>query len=150
MNHHRHLPLFIVVRSRLIYRRDSRAYYSCFLFCRLRIYYSAARFHFVFYRRARARARARSSCPQVEADKIHIVTLYRIKSRATLPARPTSGDSLIVRIRRKSHRYRRAARDFNSGFEPHYHRAKRDGRDFSRRALWKLRFLLDGATRIYQ
>lgn len=55
MNHHRHLPLFIVVRSHLIYRRDSRAYYSCFLFRRLRIYYSAARFHFVFYRCARLR-----------------------------------------------------------------------------------------------
>jgi len=74
MNHHRHLPLFIVVRFRLIYRHDSRAYYSCFLFHRLRIYYSAARFHFVFYRRAFVPFRK-------PIDKIHIVTLYRIKSR---------------------------------------------------------------------
>lgn len=68
MNHHRHLPLFIVVRLHLIYRHDSRAYYSRFLFHRLRIYYSAARFRFVFYRLAFVSFRK-------PIDKIHIVTL---------------------------------------------------------------------------
>lgn len=76
MNRQRHLPLFIVVRSRLIYRRDSRAYYSRFLFQRLRTYYSAVRLHFVFYRRASVRSSVRKPI-----DKIHIVTSYRIKSR---------------------------------------------------------------------
>jgi len=52
MNHRRHLPLFIVVRARLIYRHDSRAYYSRFLPRRLRIYYSAAGFRLALYRRA--------------------------------------------------------------------------------------------------
>lgn len=86
MNHQRHLPLFIVVRFRLIYRHDSRAYYSRFLFQRLRIYYSAARFHFVFYRRAFVR----SFRPSVRKpiDKIHIVTSHRIKSRLTERFRP--------------------------------------------------------------
>lgn len=86
MNHQRHLPLFIVVRFRLIYRHDSRAYYSRFLFQRLRIYYSAARFHFVFYRRAFVR----SFRPSVRKpiDKIHIVTSHRIKSRLTERSRP--------------------------------------------------------------
>lgn len=61
MNHHRHLPLFIVVRFHLIYRHDSRAYYSCFLSRRLRTYYSAARFHFVFYRRRLVRKPMKST-----------------------------------------------------------------------------------------
>lgn len=73
MNHHRHLPLFIVVRLHLIYRHDSRAYYSCFLF-HLRIYYSVVRFRFVFYRLAFVPFRK-------PIDKIHIVTLWWIKSR---------------------------------------------------------------------
>jgi hypothetical protein len=93
MNHRRHLPLFIVVRARLIYRHDSRAYYSRFLPRRLRIYYSAAGFRFG----------PLSACARLIRRPMKSALLHCVESAALRPrSRPINESATLgPRMRRK-------------------------------------------------